>query len=57
MPNVKYKDSKEFKAGQLVMPEDMEEILGLYPDSTNDPNDQMVLILEETIYWPYRARS
>ncbi len=56
MPNVKYKDSKEFKAGQLVMPEDMEEILGLYPDS-NDPNDQMVLILEETIYWPYRARS
>ena len=51
--NVKYKDSKEFRQGQLVPSEDMEDILGLYPDTINDPNAGHIMLTKFKDTWYY----
>jgi uncharacterized protein (UPF0332 family) len=53
LPNVKYKVNKPFKPGQLVMPEDIEEILGLYPEAINDPNAGHIMLTKFRENWYY----
>lgn len=53
MPNVKYKNSKVFKEGENVNFEDIDDILGLYPDTTNDPNSGHIMLTKFKDRWYY----
>lgn len=53
MPHIKYKNSKVFKVGETVNFEDVDEILGLYPDSSNDPNSGHVMLMKFRERWCY----
>ena len=53
MPNVKYKNSKNFKAGEIVNVEDIHELLGLYADSTNAPNAAHIMLTKFNERWYY----
>lgn len=53
MPNVKYKNSKVFRVNETVNFEDIEDILGLYPDSTNDYNSGHIMLTKFKDRWYY----
>jgi hypothetical protein len=55
MPNVKFKDSKIFKASEMVNFEDIEDILGLYADYTNDTNAGHIMLTKFRDRWYYAS--
>jgi hypothetical protein len=49
--NPKYKDNKQVRSGQIVELTDIDEIMGIYPDSTNDPNAGHIMLTKFKEDW------
>lgn len=53
--HVKFVDDKKFNEGQQVMKKDIEEIIGVYPNSNNDPNAAHIMLTKFNGKWYYAA--
>lgn len=54
--NVKFVDNKVFEYGQQVkMGDDVEEIIGIYPNNNNDPNAAHIMLIKFKGKWHFAA--